>query len=132
MESRTFEGAYPYPEACRRSWFGETALVFGAVKDAAGRACSALWRFAYHGSPSRFEWGERQAAGFGNEADRTFASLLLSATLTALALAASAAAAVFGGLWLLAWAAERLAGRLAAGKDAGGAVGGPPKGREAA
>ncbi|MGI6284854.1 hypothetical protein SEF58_03430 [Neomoorella humiferrea] len=115
-----------------RPWFEELAAVFAAVRGAAGKACSAAWRFAWYGSPARMAWAERQAAGFGSEADRTLALLLLSAALAALSLAAAATAAVFGGLWLLAWAAERLAGRLAAGKDAGGAVRGSPKAGEAA
>lgn len=114
------------------SWFEELAAVFAAARVAAGKACTAAWKFAWDGSPARMAWAERQAAGFGNEADRTFALLLLTVALTTLSLAAAATAAVFGGLWLLAWAAERLAGRLAAGRDAGEAVRGFPKAGEAA
>jgi|GEM_PF-5067861 len=118
-ESGAFEnaGAHPYPEACRRPWFAEAALVLAAVRGAAGRACSVLWRFAWHGSPARFEWAEKQAAGFGNEADRMFASVLLGAVLVAVSLATAALAAAFGTVYLVAWAAEASCRAAAAGKN---------------
>jgi len=124
LQSGAFERhaeVYPYPEACRRPWFAEAALVLAAVRGAAGRACSVLWRFAWHGSPARFEWAEKQAAGFGNEADRVFASVLLGAVLVAVSLATAALAAAFGTVYVVAWAAEASC-RAAAGREEPGAA----------
>lgn len=128
LESKAFEsnfvddtGAYTRPEACRRPWFAEMAEVMAAVRGAAGRACSALWWFAWRGSPARFEWADRQARQFRSGADRALADLLLGAVLVAVSLAGMALAAAFGTVYLTAWAAEASC-RAAAGREKPGAA----------
>ena len=95
------------------------AAVFSSVRRAAGRACLAVWGFAWHRGPAREAWARRQVAGFANDADRLFAGVLLSVALAAVGLAAVALAAAFGVVWLAAWGAEALARKLAVRRDTG-------------
>ena len=87
----------PEPWDYKRPWFAETALVFAAIKDAAGRAAQALWEFGWHGSPARMRWFEGAGPWWG---------LLLSVIPMTISLAGMALAAAFGLAYLAAWVLE--------------------------